>query len=73
MSRNTCEMLVPASALAFLVLQILFIPCAATVAVVHQETKSWRWTAFSIGFQLVLSLSMAILVFQIARLTMPGI
>ncbi|HXZ30012.1 MAG TPA: ferrous iron transport protein B [Dehalococcoidia bacterium] len=67
------EMLVPASALAFLVIQVLFIPCAATVAVIHQETKNWRWTAFSIGFQLVLSFSMAILVFQVARLAMLGI
>ncbi|MFH0769442.1 MAG: ferrous iron transport protein B [Chloroflexota bacterium] len=67
------EMLVPASALAFLVVQVLFIPCAATVAVIRQETGSWRWTAFSVGFQLVLSFSIAILVFQIARLTMLGI
>jgi ferrous iron transport protein B len=66
------EMLVPASALAFLVVQVLFIPCAATVAVIHQETKSWRWTAFSVGFQLLLSFSMAILVFQVARLAMLG-
>lgn len=64
------EVLVPASALAFLIVQVLFIPCAATVAVVRQETSSWRWTAFSVGFQLVLSFSIAILVFQIARLTM---
>jgi ferrous iron transport protein B len=67
------EMLVPASALAFLVIQVLFIPCAATVAVIRQETRSWRWTAFSIGFQLLLSFSMAILVFQVARLAMLGI
>ena len=66
------EMLVPASALAFLVVQVLFIPCAATVAVVHQETRSWRWTAFCVGFQLVLSFSIAILVFQVARLAMSG-
>jgi len=66
------QMLTPASALAFLVIQVLFIPCAATVAVIHQETRDWRWTAFSIGFQLVLSFSMAILVFQVARLVMLG-
>ncbi|MBN1643395.1 MAG: ferrous iron transport protein B [Dehalococcoidales bacterium] len=65
--------LVPASALAFLVVQVLFIPCVATVAVVRKETKSWRWTVFSVVFQLVLSFSMAILVFQIARLTGLGI
>ncbi len=66
------EMLVPASALAFLVVQVLFIPCAATVAVIRQETRSWRWTVFSLGFQLVLSFSMAILVFQIAKTTILG-
>jgi ferrous iron transport protein B len=60
--------LTPASALAFLVIQVLFIPCAATVAVIRQETRSWRWTAFCVGFQLGLSFSMAILVFQVARL-----
>ncbi len=64
--------LTPGSALAFLVLQVLFIPCAATVAVIRQETRSWAWTAFSIGFQLVLSFGMAILIFQIAQLLIPG-
>jgi ferrous iron transport protein B len=67
------EMLVPASAVAFLVIQALFIPCVATVAVLYQETGSWRWTAFSIGFQLVLSFSIAIVVFQAARLLMVGV
>jgi len=65
-------LLTPASALAFLVIQVLFIPCAATIAVIRQETRSWRWTAFCIGFQLGLSFSMAILVFQVARLAMSG-
>jgi ferrous iron transport protein B len=62
--------LTPAAALAFLVVQILFIPCVATVAAIRQETGSWRWPAFSIVLQLVLSFSMAILVFQVARLVM---
>jgi len=61
-------MLTPGSALAFLVLQVLFVPCAATVAVIRQETRSWAWTAFSIGFQLALSFGMAMLIFQIAEL-----
>lgn len=32
----------PATALSFLVVTMLFIPCMATVAVMHQETRSWR-------------------------------
>jgi ferrous iron transport protein B len=34
----------PASALAFLVMEMLFIPCVATVGAIRQETGSWRWT-----------------------------
>ncbi len=61
-------LLTPASALAFLVVQVLFIPCIATVVAIRHETRTWRWPIFSIAFQLILSFSMAILVFQIARL-----
>jgi ferrous iron transport protein B len=62
------DMLTPAAGIAFLVAQVLFIPCVATAACIRQETGSWRWMATSIGLQLVLSLSLAILVFQIGRL-----
>jgi ferrous iron transport protein B len=41
--------------LAFLVVQMLFIPCVATVAVIRQETRSWGWTLFSLGFLMVVS------------------
>ncbi len=60
--------LTPASALAFLVVQVLFIPCIATVAAIRHETKTWRWPIITIVYQLILSFSMAILVFQIAGL-----
>ena len=50
----------PAAALAFLVVQMLFIPCIATVAAIKQETRSWRWTAFSVGLLLTLSLTAGI-------------
>ncbi len=58
--------LTPAAALAFLVAQMLFIPCAATVAAIKQETKSWGWTAFSVGLLLILSLTAGILAYQLA-------
>jgi ferrous iron transport protein B len=60
--------LTPAAALAFLAVQVLFIPCIATVAAIKQETKGWRWPLFTIAFQLVLSFSIGIIIFQIARL-----
>jgi len=58
---------VPAAALAFLALQLLFVPCAATVAAIRQETGSWRWTAASIGLHLALSLGLGIALYQGAR------
>jgi ferrous iron transport protein B len=58
----------PAQALAFLTVTILFIPCAATVAVIRQETGSWRWTLLNIGFMLALSVAMGSAVYAAARL-----
>ncbi|MGC8837312.1 MAG: ferrous iron transport protein B, partial [Anaerolineae bacterium] len=49
-------MLSPAAALAFLAAQMLFIPCAATMAAIRQETASWRWTLFGLGLLLAVSL-----------------
>jgi len=59
------SILTPAAALAFLVVQMLFVPCIATVAAIKQETKSWGWTAFSVGMLLVISFTAGILVYQL--------
>jgi ferrous iron transport protein B len=57
-----------ATGLAFLVVQMLFIPCVATIAVVKQETGSWRWTFFNLGFLLLVSLMAGAGVFWLATL-----
>jgi ferrous iron transport protein B len=54
----------PASALAFLVVNMLFVPCVATVAAVRQETRSWGWTAASSGLMLASALLFGTLVYQ---------
>jgi ferrous iron transport protein B len=56
----------PAAALAFLTVSMLFIPCAATVAAIRQETGSWRWTMFNVAFMLVLSIGAGSAVFALA-------
>jgi ferrous iron transport protein B len=56
------------AALAFLVVQMLFIPCVATVAAIKQETRSWGWTAFSVGSLLLLSLLGGMAAYRIASL-----
>jgi ferrous iron transport protein B len=60
--------LTPAAGLAFLTLQMLFIPCAATVAAIKQETGGWKWPVYSMGFLFVTSFVVAIGVHQLALL-----
>jgi len=56
----------PAVGLAFMVVSILFIPCAATVAVIKQETGSWKWTFLNIATMLIISIATASAVYAIA-------
>lgn len=58
--------LTPAAALAFLVVQMLFVPCVATVGAIKQETNSWRWAIVSVLFLLVVSLLGGVLTYQVA-------
>lgn len=55
-----------ASALSFLVVTMLFIPCMATVAVTKQETNSWRWTLVSLFMLLAISVAAGSAVYHLA-------
>jgi ferrous iron transport protein B len=55
----------PAAALSFLVVQLLFIPCAATIGAIKAETRSWKWTLFTIGLLAAISFGVGIVVYQI--------
>ena len=57
-----------ASALAFLVAEMLFIPCVSTLAVMKQETGSWKWVWVDVAFLSVLTLIMGIVSYQLAML-----
>ncbi|UCC77960.1 MAG: ferrous iron transport protein B [Anaerolineales bacterium] len=63
--RNTLS---PSAGLAFLVTQMLFVPCVSTVATIKQESDSWGWTLFSVLFLLVVSLAGGVVAYQAARL-----
>jgi ferrous iron transport protein B len=65
--------LTPAAALAFLSMQVLFVPCVASVAAIRQETHSWKWTAVSVGLQLGISLAVGIALYQGALLLGLGV
>jgi len=57
-----------ATALAFLTVQMLFIPCVATLAVIRQETSSWGWTLFDLVLLLVVSFGVGGAVYWVATL-----
>lgn len=63
----------PASALAFMAVQVLFIPCVATLATIKQETKSWGWTLLSTMLLLVISMAVGVAIYQVALLAGWGV
>ncbi len=68
---ETMAATVPASsALAFLVVEMLFIPCMATVATIRQETQSWRWTLLNILLLLFVSLAAGIVIYQVVKVVL---
>lgn len=53
------------NAFCLMVFCLLYIPCAATLATIHKESKSWGWTAFTAFFQLAVAWVVTFLVYQI--------
>jgi len=56
------------AALGLLAFQMLFVPCAGTIAAIKQETMSVKWAAFSLAIMLFLSFGVAIAIYQVGRL-----
>ncbi len=55
----------PLNAYALMVFCLLYIPCAATIGVVQREMRSWKWTLFTVTFQLAVAWVISTLVYQI--------
>jgi ferrous iron transport protein B len=58
----------PLVAYAFMAFSLVYMPCAATVAIIKKESRSWKWTAFAVGYSLALAWIVATLIYQIGRL-----
>ena len=56
------------NALCLMVFSLLYIPCAATLAVTHRESKSSKWTAFTAVFQLFTAWIVTFMVYNIGKL-----
>jgi ferrous iron transport protein B len=55
-----------ASALSFMVILMLFIPCVATLTVMKQEMGNWRWFLSSFLFMILLSYAAGMAAYQFA-------
>lgn len=55
----------PLNALCLMIFSLLYIPCAATLAVIRRESNSTAWMFFSAAFQLVVAWVVTFLVYQI--------
>lgn len=62
----------PASAISFMVAQSLFIPCVATLGVLHSEVRSIRMILGIVLYTTLLPMGMGILIYQLLRLV-PGL
>lgn len=68
LAAKVAAVLTPAAATAFLVVQMTFLPCVATVAAFRQESRSWRWTGASVGLTLVVAFVLGVVVYQVGSL-----
>jgi ferrous iron transport protein B len=68
LSMRIASNITPASAFIFLLVQMLFIPCIATVAAIKQETSSWKFTIHTVLISLFISLSVGIAGYQFMKL-----
>ena len=66
LAQRVAQTLSPAGALSFLVVQMLFIPCAATVSTIREEAGD-RWALLSVGLLLFLSFFVGWLVYLVAH------
>lgn len=58
----------PLSAYAFMVMTLLYSPCAATIGIIKKETNSVKWTLFSVLYSLIIGWIAAVLIFQLGSL-----
>lgn len=58
----------PLSAYSFMVFILLYIPCLATVAAIRNEVGSAKWTAFSIGYSLILAYVLSFTIYHLGLL-----
>lgn len=58
----------PASAYAFMLFILLYIPCLSTVAAIRKETVSWKWTIIATLYPIAIAYLLAFVFYQSSQL-----
>lgn len=58
----------PLNAYCVMVFCLLYVPCAATIGVIKRESGSWKWTIFSVCFQILVAYLMSFCIYQVGSL-----
>lgn len=62
------QVFTPLSALAFMVMSLLYCPCAATIGAIKRETNSSKWALGAVVYTCVIGWVAGVLVYQIGKL-----
>lgn len=58
----------PLSAITFLIMTLLYTPCAAVIATVKKETNSYKWALFMAIYPFILAWVVAVIVYQVGSM-----
>lgn len=61
------EVYTPLASYSFMVFILLYIPCLATLATIYKETGSKKWSAFSVGYALILAYILSFIIYQLGK------
>lgn len=53
------------NAFCMMLFSLLYVPCAATIATIHAESRDWKWTIISIVFPIAVAWVVTFFVYQI--------
>lgn len=68
LSQQVAAALPGAAGIAFLVVQMLFVPCIATVTAIRHESGSWKYALLAVNFSLILSLLLGTSAYWLANI-----
>ena len=62
------QVFTPITGLAFMTFTLIYTPCLATIGIICRETNSWKWTIFTVIYELILAYLVASLIAAIGGL-----